>query len=212
MSWRIFAGVTATLLFLVVVARLVQDPDTGTATWDASRAAGFATYLLLWASVVTGIALHLRIRPAGGPMTWMLEWHRITSVLALAFLAAHVVSLILDPVVPFSVLDGLAPFTSSYRPIQVGMGTIAEWLIVIVLVSTATAGSMRWTTWRNFHYLSFPCYVLALLHSLTSGSDSANSVALIIYATTAATVAFLCVARFYGRELAPADPQPAPRP
>jgi predicted ferric reductase len=205
MSWKVAAAVAGTLVFLLVVARLVQDQDTGTATWDASRASGFAAYLLLWASTVTGLALHLRVRPARGPLTWMLEWHRITSALAFSFLLAHVMALLLDPVVHFNVVDGLLPFTSSYRSIQVGMGTLAQWMLVTVLASTALAGAMPYATWRGVHYLGFPAYLLALLHSLTSGTDSSNTLALLIYASTAGTVAFLCVARFYGRAWVPVE-------
>jgi predicted ferric reductase len=205
LSWKAAGLVAVALAFGVAVARLMQNQETGTATWDASRAAGFAAYLLLWASVVTGVGLHLRFRPAGGPLTWMLEWHRITSTLGLSFLGAHVLALVLDPVVPFSVVDAFVPFTSSFRPLQVGAGTIAQWLLVIVLVSTATAGSMPWRTWRSLHFLSFPCYLLALVHGLTSGSDSGSTLALLIYASTAAVVASVCVARFFGRNWVVAD-------
>lgn len=205
MSWKAAGLVALVLAFGVVVARLMQNQETGTATWDASRAAGFAAYLLLWVSVVTGVGLHLRFRPVGGPLTWMLEWHRITSTLGLSFLVAHVLALVLDPVVPFSLVDAFVPFTSSFRPLQVGAGTVAQWLMVIVLASTATAGSLPWQTWRCLHYLSFPCYLLALVHGLTSGSDTSSTLALLIYASTAAVVASACVARFFGRNWVPAE-------
>ena len=42
MSWKLAAGVALVLLVVVAIARLVQDVETGTETWDASRAAGFA--------------------------------------------------------------------------------------------------------------------------------------------------------------------------
>lgn len=205
MSWKATAALAAAMAFVVIVARLIQDSQTGTATWDASRAAGFVAYLLLWLSTVTGIGLHLRWRPLGGSMNMLLEWHRITSVLALSFVFAHVLAIVLDPVVRFSVLDALVPFTSTYRPLQVGAGTLAQWMLIAVLTSTAAAGAMRWSTWRNVHYLSFPCYAFALLHGLTTGTDSASAPALFVYAATASVVAALCVARFYGRNWVPAE-------
>jgi sulfoxide reductase heme-binding subunit YedZ len=197
--------VAALLASGVVVARLMQNQATGTATWDASRAAGFAAYLLLWVSVVTGVGLHLRVRPVGAPLTWMLEVHRITSTLGLSFVVAHVFALVLDPVVPFSWVDAVVPFTSSFRTLQVGAGTVALWLMVAVLVSTATAGSLPWRMWRGLHFLSFPCFFLALVHGLTSGSDTASTPGLLIYACTAAAVAAACVARFFGRNWVPAE-------
>jgi predicted ferric reductase len=205
MSWRAGALIVAVFTAALLVARLVQDTETGTATWDASRASGFAGYLLLWASVASGVLINLRFRP-WGPMTWMIEVHRITSVLAAAFLVIHVMGLILDPVVHFSVIDGLVPFTSTFRPIQVGMGTLAQWLLIIVLASTALAGWMPHRLWKQIHLLSFPAFLLALLHGFTSGTDSGSTLAVGIYAGTAGSLAGIFVLRLAGRDALAAEP------
>ena len=199
MSWKVAGVVAVAAICGAVVARLGQDAETGTATWDAARASGFAGYLLLWGSVVTGIGLHLRLRPRSTGLTWVLESHRILSTLALSFVAVHVVALLLDPVVSFSPVDGFVPFTSGYRPLQVGMGTIGMWLLVAVLGTTALAGVLPLPVWRRLHYLSFPCFVLALVHGLTSGSDSGQPAAVTIYAATAAVVGAMLVLRVVGR-------------
>ncbi|MFN0148985.1 MAG: ferric reductase-like transmembrane domain-containing protein [Dehalococcoidia bacterium] len=210
MSWKLAGLVAIALVAGITIAYYVQDPETGTATWDSTRASGFAAYLLLWASVVLGLSIHLRIKPAGGPMTWMIESHRMTSALALSFVVAHVFALLLDDVVPFSPLDAFVPFTSSFRPLQVGAGTLAQWLLVIVLASTALSTRMPYATWRKLHYLSFPCWVLAEVHGLTSGTDSGASLAIFVYATTGASVAALLVVRASSREFI--EPERAPRP
>lgn len=199
MSWKLGGVVAVVLLGAVVVARLLQDPDVGTASWDASRAAGFVSYLLLWASVVTGVAVHMRFRAVGGPLTVLLELHRVASVLALAFVAAHVLGLLVDPVVRFSILDAVAPFTSDYRPLQVGAGTIAEWLLVAVLATTAAAARLPYAAWRQAHFLSFPCYALALVHGITSGTSTGDTLALAVYSLTAAAFAAVLVIRLAGR-------------
>ena len=210
MSWRISGLVALGLVLGVSVARLSQDPDTGTATWDAERAAGFAAYLLLWASTVLGIGVHFRFRPANGPLTLILESHRICSALALSFAAGHVAALLVDPVVHFGLVDVFVPLTSGYRPIQVGLGTVAMWLLITTLASTAAAGHMRYATWRNLHYLAFPCYLLALIHGITAGTDTTNVVALTLYAGTAAAVAAATFARVLGRGFVGAGEAPSP--
>ena len=210
MSWRVSGAVALALVLGVCVARLSQDPDTGTATWDAERAAGFAAYLLLWTSVVLGLAVHFRVRPPNGPLTLILESHRICSALALSFVAGHVTALLVDPVVRFSLLDAFVPFTSTYRAIQVGLGTTAMWLLVVTLSSTAAAGRMRYATWRNLHYLAYPCYVVALIHGLTAGTDATSALALSLYATTAGVVAALTFARVLGRGFVAAGEAPSP--
>lgn len=198
MSWKLALATTAVLVVAVALARAAQGPDAGTATWDASRASGFAGYLLLSGSLIAGLSLSLRFRPAGIPLTWTLETHRALAALALAFVVVHVVGLLLDPVVSFSPLDGLVPFTSSFRPFQVGMGTASQWLLVVVLASTALYGHISYSTWRRLHTLAFPCWALALLHSITSGTDTAAPLAVTLYALTAAAVAALLAIRLAG--------------
>src|SRR5512147_243246 len=98
MSWRLSALVALGLIAGIALARLREDPDTGTSSWDAARAAGFGGYLLLWASVMSGMALHLRYRFASTRLSATLELHRICSSLGASFVAGHVVALLLDPV------------------------------------------------------------------------------------------------------------------
>ena len=199
MSWKIPAVLIVGLAFAILVARLAQGPESGTATWDASRAAGFAAYLLLWASVVTGMSIHLRLRPTSSPLTYSLEAHRITSGLGMSFVFGHVFSLLLDPVVHFQIVDAILPFSSEFRPIQIGLGTVSQWLLVFVLATTTFSAKLSYGLWRKLHYLSFPCYLLALIHGITSGTDSASPFALVIYATTSAVVAAVGVLRVAGR-------------
>lgn len=200
MSWKAAAAVAALLVAGITVSRLAQG-GSGTATWDASRAAGFAAYLLLWVSVMSGVAVHMRWRPSStSSLTGVLELHRITATLAVAFVVGHVFGLLIDPVKPFfSLLDALVPFTSSYRSVQVGLGTLAEWSLVAVLLSTALAGRMAWKTWKAVHYLSFPCFAFALVHGLTAGSDSQTPIAIMIYVATAGAFSALVAVRLAGR-------------
>lgn len=199
MSWKLSAVVGLGLVLGILAGRLLQDPDAGTSSWDGLRAAGFAAYLLLWLSVVTGMAVHMRYRPGPLAMTWLLETHRIASALSLSFVAGHIAGLLVDPTIAFSPLDIAAGLSSPYRPVQVALGSLATWLGIIVLGSTALAGRMPYATWRNLHYLSFPAYFLALLHGVTSGTDTGAPIALLIYTSTASLTAAMLVARLFGR-------------
>lgn len=199
MSWQAGALTAAALIALIAGARLAQDAGSGTASWDATRAAGFAGYVLVWTSVETGIALHLRWRPGGTAMTWMLELHRIASTLALAFVVGHVFGLLIDPVVRFEAWEAAVPLLGPYRPVQVTLGAVALWLIAAVLITTAVADRLPYAAWRRSHYLAFPAYALSLLHGLTSGTDSGSPPALALYAGTASIVAATLVWRAAGR-------------
>lgn len=197
MSWKAAALLAVALSALVIAARLTQGSETGTASWDATRAAGFGGYVLLWASVVVGVALHMRWRLA--TLTWILEAHRMTSVLALAFVAGHITGLLVDPVEQFAPWEAAVPLLSGYRPLQVGFGIVALWLITAVLVTTAVASRIPYAVWRRSHYLAFPAYVLTLLHGITAGTDSADPRAIALYASTASILTAAIVWRLGGR-------------
>lgn len=199
MSWKLSAVVGLGLVLGILAGRVFQDDQTGTASWDGLRAAGFAAYLLLWVGLVTGMAVHMRYRPGPLAMTWLLETHRIASALSLSFVAGHIAGLLVDPTIAFSPLDIATGLSSSYRPVQVALGSLATWLSIVVLGSTALAARMPYASWRNLHYLSFPAYFLALLHGVTSGTDASAPISLVVYASTASFVAAMVVARLFGR-------------
>jgi predicted ferric reductase len=216
MSWKLSALVASGLVVGIVLAHLTQGSSTASRSWDALRAAGFTAYLLLWFSTVAGMAVRLRLRPAPAPITWLLEAHRVSGTLALAFVAGHVAGILVDPWTDISALDVAVGVTSPYRPAAVLLGSLAMWLIATVLLTTALAGRMRNATWRALHYLAFPAYMASLFHGVTAGTDSAATPAVALYAATAAAVAALLAVRILAPRMvvqrssipSPFDPPP----
>jgi len=195
MSWRVAALASFGLLLSLAAARLGQPDPGGTASWDFARVAGFATFVLLWLSVLCGLLLRARFHLPGVPQTVLLEFHRAVSTLSLAFLAGHLAALLVDPVVSFSVVSLLVPFTSGYRPFATGLGAVALWCLLAVLLSTAIAGRLHHARWRMLHLLSYPAYILALVHGLLGGTDAGAPWTLRLYLLSAASVAVLTVLR-----------------
>ncbi len=173
MSWKLSAMVAFGLISGIVLAHFTQDSNTASRSWDALRAAGFAAYCLIWFSAVSGLAVRMRFRPGPASATWLLEAHRISGTLALAFIAGHIAGILVDSWTAISITDVALGLTSPYRPAAVLLGSTALWLTVTVLLTTALAGRMQRATWRSLHYLAFPAYLAALFHGITAGSDSA---------------------------------------
>ena len=199
MSWKLAGLVAAGTLALMTYARLVQGNETGTASWDLSRATGYAGYLLLWGAVVTGMSVNLRIHPGLRHQGLVLELHRILSTLGMAYIAVHTVGILMDPAVNFSIADGVIPFTSAYRPFAVGIGTIAQWLVAVALISTALSRRMPRSAWWWLHLLSYPAFVLSLLHGMLAGTDTQAAASMWMYVSTAGIVGALTFARLLGR-------------
>jgi predicted ferric reductase len=198
MSWRLSTLVFCGLLVAVITVRVLERGSEGTGTWDFTRASGFVGYLLLWLGVCGGMTASFRGVPGPFKGGRWVELHRMVTTLALAFVGAHMVGLFLDPWMPFSPAAVLIPMQSSYETFWVGLGTLSAWLLGIVLASTFLFPRLGWKRWRAMHLLSYPCFVMAFFHGVMAGTDSASSLAVAIYAATAATVAGLTVYRLAG--------------
>jgi methionine sulfoxide reductase heme-binding subunit len=195
MSWKLTIAVAVALLALSIIARAV-DVEGGTATWDISRASAFTTYILLWAALVTGTGVNTRFHPGVGRQLVVLELHRMCATLGLAFVATHMLTIVLDPFIGFAAWDAVIPLTAGYRPVQVGLGVIAMWGMVAVVATTWGAGRISHRLWRRLHWLAYPAYLLALIHALTAGSDTEHWPTHVVYSATAGTLLGALFVRF----------------
>jgi len=141
--------------------------------WLASRAAGFVALSMLTIQIALGLVLSHPTNKS----TWRLSkrlfpWHENAWIFVLAFLAAHVISLIADPFAGVGVLGALVPGLSSYRSAPVALGSLALWALL------ATGATARYTrllppgAWLSIHRLSLAVFVLAWIHGLLAGTDS----------------------------------------
>jgi len=62
------------------------------------------------------------------------DFHEFVSLLSVACMPVHVLVLILEHYMPYSLAQILVPFISSYRPFWAGVGVIAFYIIILVSV------------------------------------------------------------------------------
>ena len=98
--------------------------------------------------------------------------HRRISIIAVVFLAIHVVTSILDTYVHIGWFAIVVPFTSPYSRFWVGLGTIALDLMVAVFVSSLLRSHLKPDTWRAIHWLAYASWPVALIHTFGMGTDS----------------------------------------
>jgi predicted ferric reductase len=145
---------------------------SSTALWYATRATGLVALVLLTATMILGIATTNRARARRWPGFAQQEIHRRISLLAVVFLALHVLTSVLDTFVSISWLSVLVPFTSSYNRLWVGVGTVSLDLLVAVLVSSLLRARLKPGTWRGLHWLAYLSWPVALAHTFGLGTDS----------------------------------------
>jgi sulfoxide reductase heme-binding subunit YedZ len=140
--------------------------------WYATRATGIVSLLLLTLSMVLGLVTTGRARARNWPGFAQQELHRRVSIMAVVFLAIHVLTSILDTYVHIGWLAIVVPFSSPYSRFWVGLGTIALDLMVAVFVSSLLRAHMRPGVWRGIHWLAYASWPIALAHTFGLGTDS----------------------------------------
>ena len=169
-----------------------------TVAWYAARAGGILAFTLVTASVVLGLALSGRARLGLWPRFAVEDVHRFADLLAGTFVGIHVLALLLDTYVPFSLAQILVPGTASYRPLPTALGVVAVELLAALAVANHYRKRLPYRLWRRAHYLNFAVWALALVHGIASGTDSGTPWAVALYALAAGAVAGLLVWRSSG--------------
>ena len=90
--------------------------------WYLTRASGAVALILLTLALVVGIAAIGRVSTRRWPRFAIDGLHRTSSLLAIAFLALHIVTAVLDSFAPISLVDAVVPFAGTYRPLWLGLG------------------------------------------------------------------------------------------
>jgi predicted ferric reductase len=163
--------------------------------WYIIRASGIIAFALLTLSVCAGLLITNRVLPSGQPRVDAFEVHNFTALLVFALVSVHLVALLLDTFIGFSVVNLFVPFTSSYRPVAVAGGILSLYVAAIVYASVWARRRIGYKTWRAIHFSSFGAFALAAAHGIFSGADSGESWMVAIYALLLAAVGLLTLRR-----------------
>ena len=139
--------------------------------WFVSRGSGLVLLILFSAVVVLGVASRLGSAPPRWPRFVFVEMHRTLALFLVAFLGLHVVTAILDPFVKIGWAATVLPFTSGYRTLAIGLGTLAVDFGGAVLITSVARGRLGFRAWRAVHWLAYLAWQAAFAHSLTAGGD-----------------------------------------
>lgn len=132
--------------------------------WYASRATGAVTLVLFTAAVALGILTAGRAGLGGLPRAGLQRLHRALSLVAMAFLAVHIVTAIVDGYVDITWWDVVVPFAAGYDPFWVGLGTVAVDLLLAIGLTSALRRHLPLPVWRGVHLGAYAMWPMALLH------------------------------------------------
>ena len=136
------SAIVVALLGLIVIYATDQvlpattDRQAELRFWLAARATGVVALLLLTAQIVFGLVLS----HPHNKTTWKLSkrifpWHDHLWVFVMAFLVAHIASLLADPKSGIDLAGAFIPGMSQYRSSPVALGTLALYAFLITAIT-----------------------------------------------------------------------------
>ncbi|MDX6427606.1 MAG: methionine sulfoxide reductase heme-binding subunit, partial [Gaiellaceae bacterium] len=167
----------------------------GTVYWYLTRSLGVGALVLLTASVALGVLSVTRWRSERWPRFVTTGLHRNLTLLAICFVAGHVVTTVADGYTPIGIRDAFIPFVSSYRPIWLGLGAVASDLLLALVVTSLLRERIGYRAWRYVHWLAYASWPVALVHALGTGSDAAFGWMRIVGAVSIGVVVLVALAR-----------------
>jgi sulfoxide reductase heme-binding subunit YedZ len=171
---------------------------TGGATWYLTRSTGAVSLLLLTVAVVLGVVDVRRWSSERWPRFVIDSLHRTLALLAVCFLAVHILTSVLDGFTSIGLADAVIPFAGSYRPLWLGLGAFAFDLLLALTATSLLRHRLGYARWRAVHWLAYASWPIALVHGLGTGSDVRSAwmqlLAVICSAAVAAAVAARVIA------------------
>jgi DMSO/TMAO reductase YedYZ heme-binding membrane subunit len=163
--------------------------------WYLARATGLVAWGLAVASLLAGLALATRAMGPNPKGPWLLDLHRWLGGLSVVFLGLHLATIVADSYEHFGLADLFVPMASRWHPGDVAWGVVAVYLLVAVELTSLLRRRLPRKAWRAAHSLSFPLFVVATVHALLAGTDTARAWAQWSVIGASMAVAFLAVAR-----------------
>ncbi len=140
--------------------------------WWASRAFGFVAYGALWAAMLTGVLVSAKGLDGWLDRKVLVELHQQWTLAGVFATAIHVLTVVTNEHAGVGIVGSLVPFAAERLAAPVGLGVISFWMLALVSVSSWFQTRVPYTWWRVIHTISFGAFVLALIHSVASGTDS----------------------------------------
>jgi methionine sulfoxide reductase heme-binding subunit len=142
------------------------------AYWALGRGTGVVALVLFTIAIVLGIVTRSGRPVPGLGRFGISDLHRTAALTGVALVGVHVGTLYFDPYAQLKLTDFLLPFAASYRPVWLGLGTLALDTLAIVTVVSLLRHRVGPYVFKGVHWATYALWPLALLHAIGSGTDA----------------------------------------
>lgn len=171
-------------------------------TWLGIRASGITAWGLLTAVVLWGILLRTQLLGRLAAPMRLLDLHRWLGAISMLFLITHMVLLMVDTFMQFSIWTLLIPITVPFQsPPQTtawALGSIAFWLMLPVTFLgrlRAKMGLVGNAWFKRAHLIAYAAWPFATAHYVLAGTDALDQWSLALLFTATALIVMALLAR-----------------
>jgi predicted ferric reductase len=177
--------------------------------WYITRAAGFVAAISLVLLMLSGIGF------ITGTTFRFLEpltaWatHKAIAYTFGISVVVHVVALLFDKYVPFTIAQILIPFLSHYREVTiagyhvgslyVALGVFSLYFVLAIILTSILWIDKKPHTWKLFHFLAYLTMIFVFFHALYLGTDLTHGIFRILWIAFGISVAVAIVYRLRRR-------------
>lgn len=145
------------------------------ALWAFGRGAGVTALALFTLSIVLGI-----VARSGRRVPWLgrfgtSDLHRTAALTGTGLVAAHVATLYFDPYAQLRLVDFVFPFLGAYKPLWLGLGTLALDLLGVVTVVSLLRHRVGPRVFKTVHWATYALWPVALMHALGNGTNAGST-------------------------------------
>jgi methionine sulfoxide reductase heme-binding subunit len=135
-------------------------------TIELSGIIGMIALAALASNFLVGICIWYKVTYQLPYQLSFLQLHKFTGYSAAIGILLHIVLIPLDPKSGFTWTDLLLPAWTQHQPLANTFGSIAFYLIGMVVISSYFKEQIKLPLWRTLHYLSYFAIVPLVLHSI----------------------------------------------
>ncbi len=166
----------------------VSGINSSTALWYTSRATGVVALVLLTAVLLLGLLVTRQGRLPGLPRFAVTGLHRNLSLIAVVFVALHVLTAVADSYVNIPLTAAIVPLVSPYERLWLSLGAVSLDIMIAVIVTSLLRRHLSRRLWRGVHLLAYVSWQVAWLHSIFSSPDMRHGELLLLAVACALAV------------------------
>lgn len=145
------------------------------AYWALGRGTGVVALVLFTVALVLGI-----VARSGRPVPWLgrfgtSDLHRTAALTGTGLVVAHVATLYADPYAQLRLVDVVFPFLGAYKPLWLGLGTLALDLLGVVTVVSLLRHRVGPRVFKTVHWATYALWPVALMHALGNGTNGGST-------------------------------------